>query len=76
MSRIRGIIAFQTKKLNLKRDLRIKWQNVDHNMLHAFGHPVATCWVLKNELVCTPERIVAQTWPKEYNIMQRPTNVA
>jgi len=42
-------------------------------MLLAFGHPVATCWVLKIELVRIPARnIVARTWPNDYNIMQHP----
>ena len=46
------------------------------NMLHAFGYLlrcVATCWVLKIELVRMPGcNIVARTWPNDYNIMQHP----
>ena len=46
---------------------------VEHNMLHAFGHPVATCCELKIELVRMPRRnIVARTLPNDYNIMQHP----
>ena len=46
---------------------------VGRNMLRTFGHPVATCWVLKIELVRMPWRtIVARTWPDDYNIMQHP----
>ena len=34
---------------------------------------VATCWVLKIELVRMPGcNIVARTWPNNYNIMQHP----
>ena len=34
---------------------------------------VATCWVLKINLVRMPWRnIVARTWPNKYNIMQHP----
>jgi len=34
---------------------------------------VATCWVLKIELVRMPGcNIVARTWPSDYNIMQHP----
>ncbi len=41
-----------------------------HNMLHAFGHPVAACWMAQIELVCIHNRNnVARTWP---NIMQHP----
>ena len=46
---------------------------VGRNMLHAFGHPVATCCELKIELVRMPRRnTVARTWPNDYNIMQHP----
>ena len=46
---------------------------VGRNMLHAFGHPVATCCELKIELVRMPRRnIVGRTWPNYYNIMQHP----
>ena len=42
-------------------------------MLRAFGHPVATCWVLRSELVHMPGRnIFVRTWSNDYNIMQHP----
>ena len=40
---------------------------VGRKMLRAFGHRVATCWVLKIELVRMPRRnIIARTWPNNY----------
>lgn len=48
-------------------DMVLPWWST----ITAFGHPVATCWVLKIELLRTPERnIVARTWPNDYNIMK------
>ena len=46
---------------------------VGGNMLRAFEHPVATCWVLPIELVRMPRRdIVLRTCPNDYNIMEHP----
>ena len=54
--------------------LNVTYRNiVGCNNLRKIVHPVATCRILKIELVRMPRhKIVARTWPNDYSITQLP----